>query len=220
MHDLHALIKYQHDNVSTKPEFLLSRRDAEKEARNMLDDRAGEFTEDDFILFFRYCNTERVPSQFDVVELNDQDTHRRFNPAFMGKNRKSLLSSIKELNLWTQRLWEGNDTALESLSRFWSHSQVKGAGTSFPSMIMYLKRPEYFNVWLPSLTNGLSILTGNTIAKSRNVDNYLKYNSAVDFNLTKPFGLLPQEIDYLLFCIDRFSTTSLRFKQAGGSPQH
>ncbi|MCX5805827.1 MAG: hypothetical protein NT010_07145 [Proteobacteria bacterium] len=205
MTDFYALIKCQHEHVSTKPEFIYARCNAEQEARNMLDNRVGRFTQDDFISFFQYCNTERVPLNNKTTELKGHATYRRFNPAFMGNNRKLLLSSIEELNLRTERLWKSNGALPEALSRFWSHPQVKGAGIGFPSMIVYLKDQEKYNVWLPSLAKALGYFKdGDKFSTtSRNIENYLKFNNAINDDLRRPFGLKPQEVDYLLYFIGK-----------------
>lgn len=203
--DFHKMIIYWHENVSTKHDFLFARSRAEAAARNMLDEKAGWFTANDFQLFFQHCNTERVPPHRHTLELNDHETHTRLRPAFMGNNQKRMLESSDKLNQWTRDLWKNKDPSLKIFEQFWSHSNVKGAGISFPSMIMYLKNPDHYAIWLPFLTDALSKFANQRVPKRGSLENYFDFNSAVDRNLRKPFDLQPQEIDYILFCIGKRS---------------
>lgn len=208
MSDLRAIIEYQHENVSTSPGFLEARRKAETKARNMLDKKAGRFTEDDFQLFFELCNTERVPPNVHTVELNEHETITRFGLAFRSNNKKLMLESLDELNRWTLKLWANDDPSLNILERFWFPSHVKGAGISFPTMIMYLKNPDCYVIWLESLTKNLSKFTNQEVPMRKSSRNYLEYNKIVDSHLRKPFNLQPQEIDYLIFYIGRTANTT------------
>lgn len=196
-----SLIRKIRNDVSTKPEFLFARKSAENKARILLKNKAGYFSESDLAHFLNLCNTELVPPDQYSIKLRDRETITRFQLSFIGQNRKLMTECLDSTNEWIKRLWEQTDD-YSSLARFWSENQVHGAGMGLPTMILYLKDPSRFNVWLPFLNKGISIFTGQKISSKRNADNYIKFNETVNRELRMPFNLKPQEIDYILFRIN------------------
>ena len=187
--------------VSQNPTFLAVRKDAEEMARHLLDRKCGRFTEDDFKRFLDLINTEITPSKTNSYELRSYEVRTRFRPAFMGKNRNSMIKILDECNRWIANLWLSRPDGLDSLDQFWKESSVNGAGTSLPTAIMYLKDPEIYNVWTPMLAKGLGILLEKKFKMAKTCKNYLFFNDEANKVLRKPFNLRPQEIDYILFRI-------------------
>ena len=73
-------------------------------------------------------------------------------------------------------------------------------------MIMYLKYPDKYNVWIPFLSDALGIITGRTFEKQKNVENYKEYNKCINGAMQRLISdppLKPQEIDYILYRIGR-----------------
>jgi hypothetical protein len=110
-----------------------------------------------------------------------------------------MLRTVEECNKWMALLWKDRAAELDTLDSFWRSSRIKGAGTGLPTMILYLKHPEAYSVWLGFLSEALSSIAGQELPSSRTVPDYLRYNQAVDTHLRKRFAVQPQEIDYILY---------------------
>jgi hypothetical protein len=164
----------------------------------MLNDKCGHFTKDDFTVFFDLSNMEVTPIEPDSYDLRSYAVSTRFRPSFMGNNRNNLLKTLDECNRWMASIWLSNADTLTILDQFWKEDSVKGAGTSFPTLIMYLKDPERYNVWIPGLAKTLGILLGRKFKMTRNSRNYLDFNDGVNRSIRHQFNLKPQEIDYIL----------------------
>jgi len=196
------------EKVTLDLRFLDSRIGAEEEARYLLHTKAGKFSKWDFCVFCELCNTELVPPKRSF-HFRDKESPTRFQPACIGANRKHMIQCLEACNKWIAKLWQSDDkNVLEVLEEFWKMNQVMGAGTGFPTMIMYLKDTMKFNVWLPFLVKGINILSsGNLptpgIQKNRNVNNYINYNELIKDKLKSGQNkdLKPQEIDYILYWI-------------------
>jgi hypothetical protein len=184
--------------VSRTGPFLEARINAERDARQLLDARAGFFTTEDLTRFFDLCNTERVPPNTSD-ELRESETRTRFQLTFIGQNRCLMLRTIDECNKWIALLWKERTDELGALDLFWRSSRIKGAGTGLPTMILYLKHPGTYSIWLGFLSEALSAIAGQELPTSRTVPDYLRYNQAVDTYLRKRFPVQPQEIDYILY---------------------
>jgi hypothetical protein len=124
------------------------RREAEASARQLLDSSAGEMTEQQFRDFFRLLSTDFH---------NGKPAYGRFAPGFVGQYVNNLVANLEILNEWTATLWRGSDEAvLDALRRLLADRKLlPGAGTSYPSMLMYLRRPDAWAVWGPSTNGGL-----------------------------------------------------------------
>ncbi len=186
--------------VTTDPRFLQTRIDAENEARRLLDARTGSFTREELEGFLDLCNTELVPPK-DSDVLRDQPTRTRFQLSFIGENRMLMLERPDECNRWISAIWKQKDDQLSILDTLWRSGGLKGAGTGFPTMLFYLKRPERYSVWLPGLSEALSSAWDQVLGNRRTALNYSSYNAAVARCLRIPFGVEPQEIDYILYCL-------------------
>jgi len=189
--------------VSLNPAFIDSRAIAEESAKDLLNRMCGRFTEHGLIRFLDLINTEKVPPNLYTNGLRAHDTRTRFQLSFIGKNRNDIIESIGEFNRWIPALWQSTDDTHDALDQFWEKSMVKGAGIGLPTMIMYLKDPLKYNVWLPFLAKALETLIDRTFYRAMSATNYMIFNEAVNEYLRRPFGLKPQEIDYVLYRIGR-----------------
>ena len=196
------LIRQIREDVSTKPVFITTRESAEKSAKTLLEDKAGSFSTSDLAHFLDFCNTEIVPPDRNTIRLRDKETLTRFQLSFIGQNRKLMINSLESCNFWIKGLWTENIDNYHVLSQFWTENQVPGAGVGLPTMILYLKDPDHFNVWLPFLNNAISVFSNQEISLTRNAENYHKFNDIVNKNLRQPFNLKPQEVDYILYRIN------------------
>ena len=202
MDNWRELIRQVRRDVTLRDEFLEVRAHAEDGARMLLNRKAGAFTQNDLVTFLRFCNTEMIP-RHNTRDFRKKETCTRFGPLFVGRDRQLLLQSLDVCNYWIDRLWRLHGDPTETLDKFWACNQVAGAGTGLPTMVLYLKEPAVFSVWLPFLTSALSILTKKPFPSQRTAQNYLLYTTAVNDELRQALGLRPQEIDYILFRIGR-----------------
>lgn len=201
MQNLDSRIK-EIQKVSLNPIFLNARIDAEDRARELLNSRCGRFTEDEFKKFLYLCNTELVSKKpYSCGDWRKNPTHTRFTSRFIGNNMKFVTDTLDECNSWITALWQSTTETLDILDRFWKKGRVKGAGTSFPTMIMYLKERDSYNVWLRPLAKAINTLMDidRKPDMTRNAANYQNFNSAVNEFLRRKYNLKPQEVDYVLF---------------------
>lgn len=196
------LIRKIREEISTKPEFILARETAERSGNTLLEQKAGFFNTSDLAHFLNLCNTEIVPLDRNTIKLTDKETLTRFQLSFIGQNRKLMINSLESFNIWIKRLWTEKVDKYNVLSQLWTENLLPGAGVGLPTMILYLKDPDHFNVWLPFLNNAISVLANQKISLARKAENYYKFNDIVNKNLRLPFNLKPQEIDYILFRIN------------------
>ena len=190
-----------HKTVTSKTEYLDARERAENNARNMLKENPGVFDEKDLNTFLTYCNTERVPKDHFSDKINEDNTCTRFELSFKGMNRNLMISTIDECNKWIKLFWDADEEWFVTLHKFWKINEVAGAGTGFPTMLLYLKDPEKFNVWLPYLNDSLSLLIDYKIPGKKSIENYILYNHFINSEFKQGLGLKPQEVDYILYRI-------------------
>jgi hypothetical protein len=126
-----------------------TRRDAEDQARALLDASAGQMDEQQLR---------------ELLKLFNADSHlgkryqTRFSPAFVGATANGLVANLEPVNEWTARLWRGSEetAALEELLE--DRKLLPSSGTSYPTMLLYLRAAEKFAVWLQSTDRGLQRL--------------------------------------------------------------
>lgn len=126
-----------------------ARRGAEDQARALLDSIAGRMDEQ---------------QMRDLLRLFNVDSHKgkryqsRFSPAFVGATANGLVKNLAQVNTWTERLWRGSDAADAIGELLADHKLLPSAGTSYPTMLLYLRAAEQYAVWLQSTDRGLQRL--------------------------------------------------------------
>lgn len=185
--------------VSRTGPFLQARINAERSARQLLDARAGSFTTEDLCRFLDLCNTELVPPKVSD-EFRAVETRTRFQLAFVGQNRCLMLRTLDECNRWIALLWKDRNDELGTLDSFWRSSRIKGASTGLPTMLLYLKHPETYSVWLGFLSEALSSIMGQQLPTARTVHSYLR--STKRWTRTFESVLLCNLRKSTTFCID------------------
>lgn len=181
------------------PELIAIRKDAEGRAVNLLESKRGHFGRDDLDYFLTLLNTEIVPWKSNRIVLT------RFQRSFIGANKVNIIRHLDAFNDWAVQIWTCEESELANrLNIFWQMQPVKGGGTGLPTMILYLRDPLNYNVWLPDLGNGLNRLYPQFInIENRTFYNYQRFNSAVNSEIRRPFALQPQEVDFILYCAVR-----------------
>jgi hypothetical protein len=188
--------------VSLQPGFLDARIQAEAKARDLIARNLGRFDKTHLTKFLTLINTERIPKDILSYELRPNETSTRFQRSFIGQNRQLIVNTLPEFNKWVSRLWQAAQPD-DILGQFWRERSVKGAGVGLPTVILYLKEPARYNVWLPFLTKVLGRFNSKELDVSRTVKSYLNFNNTANQHFRSRFGLEPQEIDYLLYRIGR-----------------
>jgi hypothetical protein len=171
------------------PERIAARREAEQEARKLLEDNLGHLDGETLERFLELLNADFY---------DGKPGYTRFGQAFRGANRKLIVEHLDQFNAWSTRLWREHEPDLyDLLDEFWQQKALPGAGRSLPTMILYLRDPSRYNIWIPTLKGGLERLTDSVTNWERSGAAYRQYNDAVNQVRTR-YGLQPQEIDVIL----------------------
>jgi MoxR-like ATPase len=177
---------WQSEGMSS--ERISPRKEAEEKARQMISAKVGQFTEDDLQKFLKLVNQDLKDKRIKPF---------RFGLAFIGKILKQLISQVDMVNTWIDRLWKASESELgKLLDTFWEQKPIIYAGMAFPTLILYLRDPSRFNLWVQSPLQGLKKLTGFS-SSGVNSEAYFGYNDKVN-ELKHQYNLQPQEMDIIL----------------------
>jgi len=128
-------------------ERLKARLQGEGEAKLLLEEKLGQFSDEDIREFLAALNTDF---------WNGKERHSRFMPAFYGHLANQIADSREAFNRWAEKIWNANDEVLDGiLDEFWQKNEVAGGGTSLPTAILYLRDPDNYTIWIPALEHGL-----------------------------------------------------------------
>jgi len=179
------------------PTLVESRQAAEEEARQLLNQHAGGMTKE---------QAQALGQLFNRGEWAGVMRHNRFLPAFAGATMERLVEPIETFNEWTQRFWRSPDEeALQAVDEVLRNPNAfPGAGRSYPTMLMYLRDPHRFAVWLQICHQGLIAISDYDEPRGRTggADRYLRYCAAVG-QFADRWGLEPQEVDAVLVAAAR-----------------
>lgn len=170
------------------PERLEHRRRSELEARAMLEAKGGRFDQDDLKSFL---------SKADSDYWNGKKIKARWGLAFIATNAEKLVSQLETVNAWIGRLWTAAaDEVMDTLDEYFITKPIKGAAAALPSLVLYLKDPDKFNVMVPKMAAAVARLAGYT-AKAPSAEAYYDYNHEV-MTFKAAHELRSQELDIIL----------------------
>ncbi len=172
-------------------DFVAGRATAEEKARSLLNASAGNMSREQAMQLGQFLN-EHVS--------NGVLRHDRFSPAFVGGALNKLTADLATFNDRVQLLWKGNDdSALAALDQSIKNRQLfPGAGSSFPSVLMYLREPNRFAIWTTATIAGLRALTGSSGgSKVGGSKSYLQFCELVN-QFRALHDVAPQEVDAIL----------------------
>lgn len=193
--------KYRIKYVSS--EFISVRKNSEDKARYLMKIKLGHFDKNILEYFLKLANSEFVTrSGKKYYKINVTST--RFQRAFTGANAKNIIEHLDFFNDWSARIWKEPKSSLEGLlDLFWKTRPIPGAGTSLPTLLLYLRDPSRYNIWLPYTAQGFERLTGFVTGSLRSGADYFRYNDLVNKEVRKKYDLQPQEIDFILFMANK-----------------
>jgi hypothetical protein len=187
LEDIPAFIRWMRELYGS--ELVPSRLDAEQEARDLLNAYAGAMSKEQALELGRLFNKGIYGA---VMHSN------RFSPAFVGATMDRVIDPLDDFNQWTARLWKATEErALEAVDDILRNTGAfPGAGRSYTTMLMYLRDPEKYAVWLRITHDGLSALTDFAESSSRvgGVRRYLRFCDAAR-KFAAEYGVEPQELD-------------------------
>ena len=172
------------------PIQLQTRLQGETKARQLLESKLGEFTEDDLRTFAQNLSADwyRNAVRYD-----------RFKPAFSDPQVNMLIRSLSSFNPWVKQIWQATDEQLDSLlDQFWNTTAVHGGGITLPTALLYLKDPEKYNIWLDITTQGLQIAANFQPGRKKTAAGYRLYNQVMN-DFRKRHNLKPQILDIILW---------------------
>jgi energy-coupling factor transporter ATP-binding protein EcfA2 len=172
------------------PERIETRLAAEQEACGLLQGSLGHLTEETIDQLWVAMNTD----------FRDGKRHvDRFSPMFLGNTKSSIVKYLERFDYWARRLWQEDEATIgQVLDDFWQHKEIPEAGTSLPTLLLYLRDPARYNIWLPVTAQGVERITGSLVGKSRSSSVYFAYNDAVN-DIRQRYRLQPQETDCILW---------------------
>jgi len=175
-------------------ERLETRRQSEDQARRLLDETAGTMTEEQARELFRLFNMDWNRGRANAT---------RFSPAFVGQTSNGLVANLDLFNEWTARLWRGDiDDARQSMTELLANRKaLPSAGTSYPSMLMYLRDPDHCAIWMRFSDQGLRRLTDYDNPKhagNGTIDDYDRFSSTA-VGLCRQHDIPPELLDFVLW---------------------
>lgn len=167
---------------------ITARKSAESEARNLLVANLGNINSDHLAQLFRIIDRDF---------WDGKSKQGRFGVTFQGSNAKKICSQSDKANEWIKAFWQvSEEKVYDLIGRFMKEKPIKGAGYGFPSLILYLRDPQKFNMWLNVMMWGLDYIEGRTFSGALGED-YRKYNQAlIDFRIK--YKLEPQALDIVV----------------------
>ena len=183
-------------------ERVETRRQSEDQARQLLDASAGQMSDE---------QARELLALFNSDSKHGKPSRDRFAPGFGGQIANALLTDLANFNHWTRRLWNSSDeerrAALGELLE--NRKLLPSAGTSYPTMLAYLKDPEAAAIWQRSTDRGLQRLTDYKPAKGPGNGLAADYDVFCEAasTLMRTYEIPPEMLDALLAIAARVEDT-------------
>jgi hypothetical protein len=173
-----------------------ARRDAEDQARELLDASAGRMDEQQLRALLKLFNAD---------SHQGKRYQTRFSPAFVGATANGLVANLDRVNSWTERLWQAaTDDVLGELLA--DRKLLPSSGTSYPTMLSYLRAAEKYAVWGQSTDRGLQRLRPSyrpaRTPGAGSLADYLAFCDAAT-ELMRDYEIPPELLDAVLAAASR-----------------
>ena len=180
--------------------FVSSRVSAEQEATQLLNERAGDLDREE---------AKRLGQLFNTHAKAGRVRQDRFSPAFTGATIQKVTEDLDRFNRVVADLWTAPiDEALDTLGRmFPDRSVLPGAGTSLPSMLLYLRDPDQFGVCINATMRGLSAAMNCPSFRAEARSEYERFCKTLG-EWRSRYAVAPQEADAVLTALWRDTRTS------------
>lgn len=176
-------------------QLVPARREAESEAKALLDEHAG------------HMSREQAQSLAKVLNRHWWGTgvkYNRFLPGLSTPLVDQMIANIDHFNQVVFELWKADtDGALELADRIFKEpGYLPGAGRSFPTMLLYLRDSQRYAIWFSRLDHGLSLVSDygghpRTTGLSAYLD-FCEHSKAV----REESGIEPEEMDAFLSAVE------------------
>ena len=175
--------------------FVPARVEAEKAAAELLSKSAGDLGLEEAM---------RLGQLFNTHELAGQLRRDRFSPGFAGATMNKVTQDLDRFNDVVADLWTAPvESALDTLGgMFADRSVLPGAGSSLPSMLLYLRDPERFGVCLNATMRGLRVATNCPPFRPESRAEYERFCEVLR-QWRARYGVAPQEVDAVLTALWR-----------------
>ena len=172
---------------------IAARKAAEDEAKALIVSNLGNLTKEHLSQLLKFADRDF---------WNGQQKQGRFGLTFQGANGKSVCEQIDKVNEWINTFWTVPlEQSFDLVGRFMSEKPIRNAGYGFPSLILYLRDPYTYNVWINVMVSGIGYIKNESFVGATG-NNYNKYNAAVN-ELRDKYQLQPQALDIVLTVISR-----------------
>jgi hypothetical protein len=138
---------------------------------------------------------------FDIVDSNGSHW---FGSLLATPNRRHMRKADPNLNLitlWIEELLFSNNGVDVALNNCIEMHKIKGARNGLATLLLYLSKPDSYNIWIPTTWNAL-IALGRITQSEKNVwgKNYIRFNeAAISFRVQ--YEIHPRAIDWILFSV-------------------
>lgn len=167
---------------------MQSRAANEKVARDLITQNLGSLSASQLAIIFEKIDTDY---------WEGKEKQGRFGVTFLGNNRKLICEQVDSANRWIEDFWNAPlDKCIALVDRFMQEKPIKGAKFGFPSLILYLRDPQRFNIWIEAMWGGMKVVTGESFAGNSG-GHYEKLNAAI-IKFRDEYKLLPQAMDTVL----------------------
>ena len=185
------------------------RREAEEAARGLITAHLGRL---DRALFDEFCELA------DRDYVNGEERGSRFGSTLSTPNRNKMFQDPDNLNEWIRRLWEATEEgAPDVLAGFAGREGVYGAGPGLPSLLLYLRDPEHFNVMTKTTREGAARMTGRSFDAVDIGEVYRRFNDAA-VEVRAAFDLFPQALDIVFWKVTTVQDPEIRKKPGSSDP--
>ena len=188
--------------------IISDRMKAEEPARRLMEERIGSMTPDDIGKFLDLVCT---------TEFRDDGTpvSNRFGMAMRGQLKNRLMNNPDHFNKWIEPLWRLPDSeVLHHLQLLWDAGELSGAGSSLPSVVLYLRDPERYGIWVSFMQKALEAVGFDSPGKFRSATAYAAFNNQLH-RFREIYSIPPSGLDLVLWHID---TQYHQRPQSGNEP--
>lgn len=153
------------------PRRVEVRREAEAEARKLIESKLGALRPEDLRRLFELVNRDWS---------RGKPKRNRFSPGFVGRFVTDAIASLEAFNRWVARIWGASTEEVPAvLDAFWEAKEIRGAGRGLPTALLYLREPQRYSVLVTSIERGAARLAGRSFS-GRSGANYEAFNRAVE----------------------------------------